>query len=36
MNTAMEMMNSANIVSDFFEPVDRFKNEIAADEQRQE
>ncbi len=31
----MAMMNSANIISDFFEPVDGFKNKITADEQCQ-
>ena len=30
------MMNSANMISDFFEPVNRFKNKIAADQQCQE
>lgn len=30
------MMNSSNIISDFFEPVDCFKNKIAADKQCQE
>lgn len=30
------MMNSANMISNFFEPVDGFKNKIAADEQCQE
>jgi len=36
MNTAREMMNSASMISDFFEPVNRFKNKIAADQQREE
>ncbi len=30
------MMNSSNIISDFFEPVDCFKNKIAANKQCQE
>ncbi len=35
-NTAMATINKAIIMMlDFFEPVDRFKNEPAADEQRQ-
>ena len=34
--TAREIMNSANIVLDFFEPVDRFKNEPAQKEQGRE
>jgi hypothetical protein len=31
--TAREMMNKANIVLDFFEPVDCFKDEPAENEQ---
>jgi len=30
MKTAMETMNRANIILDFFEPVNRFKNQPAA------
>jgi hypothetical protein len=30
MKTAIETMNRANIILDFFEPVNRFKNQPAA------